>query len=221
MAKQIIEISAFQRDVFAVLSRDHTQTQTTAQKMATLLATKYGKPVLGKDADGAETRSGGPTFEQYRADQSALREIAAERKLKDAQWLRKSYAKAVRETYGALPVAQTAEAILKRQQRAAQEAIKRQAAGNPPAPTAGAPAGQTQEHAPSPSETMEQLVTRLGLFNTGFALVRILESDESTKGQAVHIRKMLEKAQDAYVKARNPDAGQTNVKEIKRTGTNG
>lgn len=213
---QILEVTAFHRDVFAILGRAHTQTQTTAQRMAVLLATKYGKAVPVKDKDGHDVLSGGPTFEQYRADQAALREIATERKLKDAQWLRKSYAKAVRETYGSLPVAQTAEAIQKRAQRAAAEANKRAAAGNPPAPTAGAPAGQTQEHAPSPSETIESLVTRLGLFNTGFAIVRILESDDSTKGQAVHLRKVLQTAQDAYTKAHNPDALKTHTREIKK-----
>lgn len=215
MAKtQVLEITAFHRDVFAIISRAHTAAMTTAQKMAQLLATKYGKPAETKDKDGKVTLTGGPSFEQYRADQAALREIAVERKLKDAQWLRKSYAKAVRETYGKLPESQSAEAIQKRAQR---DAASKQADSNPPAPTAGAPAGQVQDHAPSPSETIESLVTRLGLFNTGFAIVRILESDESTKAQAVHMRKVLEKAQDCYVKAHNPTANDgPKVKKIQR-----
>lgn len=215
MAKtQILEVSAFHRDVFGILSRAHTSALTTAQKMAQLLATKYGKPVVTKDANGADKLSGGPTFEQYRADQSALREIASERKLKDAQWLRKSYARAVRETYGALPESQSAEAIAKRAQRAAQEAAAKQGANNPPAAHAGAPAGETQNRAPSPSETMESLVARCGMFNLGFALARVMESDASTKVQALHLRKVLEAAQDAYVKAHNPDAGKTATRKI-------
>ena len=201
---EIVVVSKFHQDVYAACSRAHSVQLTWSARMVALLTAQYGAAKLVKklvNGSEIEVPTGGPNFDQYSADQSALREIAVQRKLKDNQWPRKMYAKAVRSTYGALPVAMTAEAIQKRVQRASADAAKRQSAANPPAPTAGAPAGQTQDHGQNPAEIAESIAARVGVYPMMYACLRILESDESTKVQAVHMRKMVDKAYDLHIKA--------------------
>lgn len=211
------EVLPFHRAIFDACRTYQQRAQGFGKAVRALLVSRYGEPTLGKDKDGKETRSGGPDFAAYTADQKAFAHLARERKLTDNQWYRKCYAKAVRELYGALPVSMDAAAVAKRAQREAAEANKRAAEGNPPAPTAGALKGQTQDHAPNPAETLESLIARVGLFNAGFAIVRIMEADDSTKATAVHLRAMFEKAQNAYVAAHNPQALATKGRTVTRT----
>lgn len=168
-----VEVLPFHRDVLSIAQTGHRAAETMLKKMRALLVSRYGATA--------------PTFEQYRADKAALRQLAKDKKLADDQWLRKPFAAAIKAEYGALPESQDAAAVAKRAQRDAKKA-----AAPAPAPV-GAPAGQTQEHAPSEAEQIEQIVTRLGLIKTADAIVRILEADERTKAQATHLKKMLAK----------------------------
>ena len=169
-----VEVTAFHRDVFAIAQTGHRAAETMDKKMRALLTSKYGTTA--------------PTFEQYRADRAALRQLAADKKLADDQWVRKPYCAAVKALFGALPEAQTPEAIAKRQQRdAAKTAAKATAA------PVGAPAGQTQDRQPTEAEQIESLITRIGLIKAADAMVRILKADDRTKAQAVHLEKMLAK----------------------------
>lgn len=176
-----VVITAFHRDVFTIAQSGHRAADTMAKKMQALITSKYGKLA--------------PTFEQYRADRAALRELAKDKKLADDQWMRKPYCAALKAVFGALPESQDAAAIQKRAQRDAAKASAKTSA-----PTAGAPAGQTQDHAPSESEQIEQLVTRLGLFKTLDACMRILEADDATKAVVVHMRKQAAKAAELAAK---------------------
>lgn len=192
--KAAVEVLPFHQDVYRIAMTGIRATQTVAQKMAALVTSRY--------ADKA------PTFEQYKADLRALDQIAKDRKLVDGQWLRRPYGAALKQLYGALPVSQAPEAVAKRQQREQRDALVKKAIADAkatgtkdaPAPV-GAPAGQTQERVPSPAEQLEQLVSRVGVYETLYACLRILESDESTKAQAVHMRKMADKAHDLQVAA--------------------
>lgn len=193
-AAAAVAILPFHKDVFAICRVGVNAQQTLRAKLAQLLTTRYGAPVIGKDSEGKETRSGGPSFEQYRADSAALRQLAADAKpVKGAdvgQYMRKAYAHAIYSLYGALPVSQDAAAVAKRAQREAAAAVK---AAQAPAAPVGAPAGETQEKPVSEGEQIEQIVTRLGLIKTMDACIRILSADDSTKPQATHFRKMLDK----------------------------
>lgn len=201
-AKTAVEITAFHRDVLAIARTGHNAAETMARKMQALLVSKYGQPVISKGDDGAETRSGGPSFEQYRADRAALKQLAADKGLADDQWLRKPFCAAVVALYGKLPESQSPEALRKAQERkVAQEAVAalRKAQGTAAAPAApaapvGAPKGETQDRAPSETEQLESLITRIGLFKTLDACIRILAADESTQAQAAHLAKMAQKA---------------------------
>lgn len=191
-----VEVTAFHKDAYSIMRTGLNAQQTLRVKLAALLETRYGKPIIGKDADGKETRSGGPSFEQYRADNAALRQLAADANpVKGAdvgQYVRKTFAAVVKAHYGALPVSMDAAAVQKRAQREAAEAAKK-AAAPAPAPV-GAPAGETQaDRAPNEAEQIEQIVTRLGPLKTLDACIRILLADESTKGTAVHLQKMAAK----------------------------
>lgn len=194
-----VVISAFHRDAFTIAHTGQKASESMRRKLATLLITKYGKATSTKDADGKDVLSGGPSFEAYREDHAALKALAAERKLKDNQYVRKAYAHAVKATYGALPVSMDAAAVLKRAQRDA-------AAAAAPAATVGAPAGETQEKPASESEQLEQLITRIGVFKALEACIAILAADDSTKGNAVHMKAQAKKAAEAAAKANKPAA---------------
>lgn len=189
-----VEVTAFHKDVYAVCKTGLNGQQTMRAKLAALLITKYGQPVIGKDAEGKETRSGGPAFDAYRADNAALRQLAANASpIKGGdvgQYVRKMFAWSVNALYGSLPESQDAAAVLKRAQRDAKAAAKK--ATNPAAPV-GAPSGETQEREPSESETIEAAITRMGLIKTMHGCFNILKADDKTKAQAVHFEKMLAK----------------------------
>jgi len=187
-----VEVLPFHKDAAAILGAGQRAGETMDKKMRALLVSRYGSPTLQPESEkfGEPGAAGGPTFEQYTADQKALKLCC---KTEGAQqYARKGFAKAVRTVYGALPVAQTPEALRKAAERKiAQDAIAKAREGAK-AP-AGAPAGQTQDRQPTEAEQIESLVTRIGLIKTADAIVRILKADEKTAGHAVHIEKMLAK----------------------------
>jgi len=166
--------TAFHKDAYTLAMSAHKAVESHASKLAALLTSRYGDT--------------SPTYAQYREDQATLSQLAKERGLADNQWVRKPFARAVKALYGALPVSTAPEAVLKRQQR--EEALAKAKAQAGP----GAPKGETQERAPSASESIEALITRIGLFKTLEACTRILASDEVTKPQATHLAAVARKA---------------------------
>lgn len=178
-----VVISDYHRDIYAAAQSGQRATQTMAKKMEALLEAQYG--------------STSPTFEQYRADQKALAQIAKSRKLADNQWVRKPYAAAVKAKYGQLPVSLDPAAVLKAAKRAADAAAAKAAGATA---TAGAAKGETQDHGTSDAENIDSVVTRLGLFAVLEACTRILAADDLTKAQAVHIGKMAHKAAEIVAK---------------------
>jgi hypothetical protein len=119
-----------------------------------------------------------PSFEQYRNDQAALAEIAKERGLTDAQYYRKAYASAIKDAFGELPVSMDAASVAKRKAREAAGANKK----------AGAVKGETAPRKPAASETIEQLIARIGVFKVLETCAKLLETEESTKDVAKNIR---------------------------------
>jgi hypothetical protein len=189
-----VEVSAFHKDVYAAINTARTAVDkaqgTMQQKLANLLRSKYGTVM--------------PTFEQFRADRAALKELATQKGLADDQWLRKPYNAAVHLLYGALPEAQTAAAIAKRALRAANEAagvttVKdgKKVAPKPDAGKAGAPKGETAPRNPAAEETIEQYIARVGLWQVMDACARILNADKSTADAAKAIQPVVRK----YLKA--------------------
>jgi hypothetical protein len=179
-----VVILAFHKDAFAIARTGHNAGETMAKKMSALLISRYGETC--------------PTYEEYRLDLKALAQLAEERKLASDQWVRKPFCAAIKALWKELPVSMDAAAVLKRAERAAKEekvaaALKlaEQVAQQTPV---GAPKGETQERVPSEAEKLESVVTRLGLYETLYACLRILEADEATKAQVVHMRKMVDKA---------------------------
>ena len=186
-----VEILAFHKGVANIAITGMRAGETMAQRMQALITSRYGETC--------------PTFEQHRADIKALNAIARDKGLTDGQWMRRPYNAAIVALFEKLPVAQTPEAIAKREQRAQRDAVVKAAIAKAKetgeiAP-AGAPAGETQERVPSEGEQLEQLIARVGVFETLYACLRILDADESTKAQAVHMRKMADKAHDLQVAA--------------------
>lgn len=184
--KAAVEVLPFHRDAFAIARTGHKAGETMAKKMEALLTSRYGQVA--------------PTFEQYKADRAALKQIAADKGLESDQWVRKPFCAAIVKLYGKLPESQSPEALRKAAEREiAKKAIE--AARTSSAPKAGAPAGETQDRAPSEAEQIEALVTRIGLMKTLDACLRILEADEKTKGQAAHMRKMAAKTAELLAQA--------------------
>lgn len=175
--KSTIVVSQFHKDAYAIAQTACKAGITMAQKLNALVSARYGDTC--------------PTFEEYRADQAALAQLAKTRGLVDNQWVRKPYAAAVKARYGALPASQDPAAILKAAKRAADKAEREAKQGNV---SAGAPAGQTQDHGTNPTEEIEAIVTRLGLFKCLDACINILASDKATKAQAQHLRAQAAKA---------------------------
>lgn len=177
-----VEVLAFHRDAFNIARTGHKAGETMAKKMEALLTSRYG--------------STSPTFEQYRADRKALQQLAKEKGLESDQWVRKPFCAAIVKLYGKLPESQSPEALRKAAEREiAKKAIEaaRQSSQSP-AVKPGAPAGETQDRQPSEAEQIEALVTRIGLFRTLDACIRILAADEKTAAQAAHLAKMAKKA---------------------------
>lgn len=189
--KAAIEVLPFHLSVYKIAQTGMRAEQTMAQRMQALITSRYGEV--------------SPTFEQHRADIKALDQLARDKGLTDGQWMRRPYNAAIVALFDKLPEAQTPEAIAKRAQRAQRDAVVKAAIAKAKetgaiAPT-GAPAGETQERAPSEAEQLEQLIARVGVFECLYACLRILDADECTKPQVVHMRKMADKAKDASAKA--------------------
>lgn len=183
--KAPVEVLPFHKDAFAIAQTGRRASETMAKKMEALLTSRYGETA--------------PTFEQYKADRAALRELAKQKGLADDQWVRKPFCAAIVKLYGKLPESQSPEALRKAAERKiAQDAIAkaRESAAKP-----GAPAGETQDRQPTEAEQIEALVTRIGLIKTADAIVRILKADDRTKAQAVHIEKMLAKVAELVAQA--------------------
>lgn len=207
-----VEVLPYHRDAFQIARTAAQSAKRNAERMVNLAVSRYGAAV--KDAAGV--LSGGPTFEQYRADRAALAYLARDKGLEDKELQRaiyRPYADAIKATYGALPEAQTAEAIAKRAKRAAEEAILKAArergelAGDDNGKDAGkAPREGANERTATEQETVESIVTRVGLMQCLTACINILEADDSTKAQAVHLRKMAAKAAEALAKGKAPNA---------------
>ena len=150
-----------------------------------------------------------PVYLEYMADQIALDNLAKAKGLTDNQHYRKVYAKFVNELYGALPISLAEDAAKKRAQRerefspaqhaaAAKATAEAKAANRQPheiaalaaaaaakakvtkQATAGAPAGQPKEQAPSASESLEQLISRVGVPAALEAISHILAAERAT-----------------------------------------
>ena len=205
-----VVVTPFVKDVAAIALGTVKAAESWKVKMHQLIQSKYGAPVLGKDGEGKETRSGGPTFEQYKEDRAGLKQVAKDRKLADDQVLRKAYCKALTDLYGSLPVAQTPEALRKAEERkAAQqavEALRKARESDGTAPQSGAVKGETSDRQPSPQEQIESLVARIGVFETLEACINLLAADESTAGQATHLRKMAAAAKAKVEEAKKATA---------------
>lgn len=203
--KPAVEVLPFHKDAAAILATGQRAGETMAKKMRALLISRYGAPTLLPESDnfGKPGEAGGPSFDQYNADQKALAICCKTDGAK--QWARKQFAKAVREVYGALPVAMTAEAIRKREERAIADAAIAKAREAAAAPV-GAPKGETQDRQPTEAEQIESLITRIGLIKAGAAMVAILKADERTAAQAVHIEKMLAKVAQTLAQAQTQPA---------------
>lgn len=182
-----IEVSAFHKDVYAAINTARTAVDkaqgSMQQKLANLLRSKYGAVM--------------PTFEQFRADRAALKELAKQKGLSDDQWLRKPYNAAVHLLYGALPEAQTAAAIAKRALRAANEAAGitpvKDGKKDTPANKPGAPKGETAPRNPSNEETIEQYIARVGLWQVMDACARLLNADKSSTTDAKAVQAIVKK----------------------------
>jgi hypothetical protein len=155
--KNALVITSFHRDLYAAANAGFKATSTMMVKMETLIRSKY---------------TVAPSFEQYRADQAALAEVAKEKGLVDNQWVRKPYAAAIKSVFGALPESQDPAAVAKRNARGKKA----------PGPVKG----ETSKKAPA--ETIEQLIARVGVFKVLAMCADILEVESTTKDVAKTIR---------------------------------
>lgn len=197
--KQAVVITTFHKAIADAITKGDKAALTMAASIRAAITTRYGGIM--------------PTHAEYSADQDALGQLAKARKLADNQHYRKVYAKAINEIYGALPIALTDEANKKRAQRekewgtdqrvaalAAEADAKkagkkdheiaalRAAAAADAKPkkqaTAGAPAGQPKDQAPSATESLEQMIARVGVPAALEAISHILESEVATRTAA-------------------------------------
>ena len=186
-----IAIDQFHKDVATCAMHGIRTAETVAKKMVALVVARYGKTA--------------PTFEQYKADLAAFKFIAEQRNLASEQWLVRPYGAALKTQYKELPVSMAPDAVAKRKQREERDALVKSAIAaakkTTEATPAGAKQGETQERQPSDAEQVEQLVSRVGLWETLYACIRILASDDSTKAQATHLQKMADTAHDMAVTA--------------------
>lgn len=202
-AAKKIEASQFHQDIAKAAMHGIKTNETVAQKTEALVRAQYGEPTLAPSAGnfGKPGAAGGPTYKQYKADLKVLTLLAKQRELASPQWLVRPYGAALKKLYGALPVSMDPAAVAKRAQREAAEAQRKaaeaQVAAALSAAGPGAPQGKTQERTPSREEQIEAVVARLGVFETLAACIHILEADDATKAQAVHMRKMADKARNA------------------------
>lgn len=144
-------ITAFHKDVYAHIATGFKAAGTMQTKMGALIVSKYGKVA--------------PTYEQYVADQMALKSLATEKGLVDNQWVRKPYAAAIKAVFGTLPESQDPAAVAKRNARGKKA----------PGPVKGVISKK------APTETVEQLIARIGVFKVLAMCADILEVESSTK----------------------------------------
>lgn len=159
VASKGAQVTQFHRDAFKLCDAGRKAVGTMMEKMQALLVSKYGKV--------------SPTYEQAKADRLAFGALADEKGLKDIQWLRKPYNAAIHAVYGALPVSTSADAQRKAKDKA---------------PKAGAKKGETAPRRQSEPETLEQYITRVGVFKVLQQCALILECDDSTRTLAETIK---------------------------------
>lgn len=193
-----VVVSTFHRDFCKAIDAGVRATNKMRDTVIQLVKGRY-----------AETM---PVYGEYDADQQAFALLAKERKLADNQYYRKLYAGVITELYGALPVSLADDAAKKRTQRLKAAPAYQQAAyhaaiaenkdkpehvrealalhavkqAKKPAgqPTAGAPKDTPKPQAPSPAESLEQLVARYGLPETLELVAKILASEKATQIKA-------------------------------------
>lgn len=181
MVYEVEPFSAFESGMFAAclaIEQAAFETDSKTAQLSTLLRAEYGEA--------------GPTFEQYRKLQEALKLQALDAGF-TGQAMRKHCAKAVKGLYGALPESTDAAAIAKRAQRV-KNAAKARAEKKSSDAGGGTLAGNVSPEArrnPGPQETIEQFIARVGIAATLNALAKILETDSQTKLDAIAIRAMV------------------------------
>jgi hypothetical protein len=142
-------------------------------RLKALLASKYGVNA--------------PSYEQFRSDRAALASIAKDAGMASDQYYRKAYNAAIVASFSALPVSQSAASIKARAKALAAGKGKGQGKKG----KAGAVKGETAARRPATAETIEQYVARVDPWKVLAICVRILESDESTKTQALAIKAII------------------------------
>ncbi|MDE3023881.1 MAG: hypothetical protein KGI54_18850, partial [Pseudomonadota bacterium] len=178
---EVEPFSAFECGMFAAcvaIEAAAFETDSKTAQLSTLLQAEYGEA--------------GPTFEQYRKLQEALKLQSLDAGF-TGQAMRKHCAKAVKGLYGALPESTDAAAIAKRAQRV-KNAAKARAEKRSSDAGGDTLAGNVSPEArrnPGPQETIEQFIARVGVTATLNALAKILETDSQTKLDAIAIRAMV------------------------------
>lgn len=161
MSKSPIVATQFHKDVFAAVMTATKAGETLFTRLTALLTNKYGEVA--------------PTYEQFRGDHAMLNQLAKDRGLKDNQFGRKAFNNAIKSLYNELPVSQSAEAIAKRAQR--------------PDKTSTGPAKKTVgTRAPSHAETIEQFISRVGVYKALEACTAILAAATETEAVAKGIK---------------------------------
>jgi hypothetical protein len=159
VASKGVQVTAFHKDVFACIQAARKSNETMVARMRALLVSKYGETM--------------PTYEQFKGDRLALAQLADDKGLKDDQWIRKPYNAAVKGLFGDLPKAPGSKV----------QGVK---GGNGSKP--GAKKGETAPRTTSERESLEQYITRVGVFKVLQQCALILEADDATKGIAGAIK---------------------------------
>ena len=178
---EVEPFTAFESGMFAAcvaIEQAAFEADSKTAMLSTLLQAEYGDT--------------GPSFEQYRKLQEALKLQALDAGF-TGQAMRKHCAKAVKGLYGELPVSSDAAAIAKRAQRIKNAKVTRDEGkadiGGDTLPGNTSPEARRN---PGPKETIEQFIARVGVTATLNALAKILETDSQTKLDAIALRAMVE-----------------------------
>lgn len=166
MSINALVITSFHKNVASAIATSAKAQVTLAAKLGSLIGAQYPKA--------------SPSFEQYRADQAALAELAKERGLVDNQYYRKAYAGAIKAAFGEVPVSMDAAAVAKRKARDIKAGLSKA--------KSGAVKGATSKRDPSIAETVEQFIARVGVFKVLDMCAKILDADDSTKEAAKTIK---------------------------------
>jgi hypothetical protein len=165
----VAPISEFHRSLFDAATAGKKASETMKTKSDRLIKAWYGDV--------------SPTYEQWTADRAALSAIAAEKGLVDAQWAKRVYNAAIKAAFKVLPVSMSEAAVLKRASAGRSDKA-------PKAETSGPVKGETQERKPSPAETLEQMVARVGIPATLTAVANILAAATATAACAKRARSL-------------------------------